>query len=245
VGLIDYFMTKIRNVDNFTRFVTQQKRYYDSVRPQTLQVPKRADEIRNGLEKLKELYPEASFPDVYFVIGSLTSGGTASQNGLLIGTEMYSTTATTPKDELDPGIALIVGQSDALPNTVVHELVHFLQGSGDGTLLSAAIREGSAVYLAQLAMPLANPAHFMTWGAAHEAQVRERFLKEMSGKDISQWIGNNGRASAEWPADLGYFIGYRIADEYVKRSADRMQAIRELLRVENARQILEKSGYGK
>ena len=242
-GLLDYYFSKIRGLDNLTRFVTKQSRYYDSVRPQTMRATDVAAEIRAAMHRLKDLYPDATFPDVYFVIGVLSSGGTASQNGMLIGTEMYSTTPSTPVDELAPGIARIVNTADALPNTVIHELVHFLQRGGNQTLLSQSIREGSAVYLAQLVQPLAKPAYFMMWGAAHEAAVRERFLREKESTDWSQWLGNNGSASEDWPADLGYFIGYRIAEEYVKHSADRKQAISDLLIMKDPKEILAKSGY--
>ncbi|HUP89975.1 MAG TPA: DUF5700 domain-containing putative Zn-dependent protease [Longimicrobiales bacterium] len=242
-GLLDYYFSKIKNLDNMTRFVTKQKRFYDSVRPQTLRTNENAEQIRSGLKRLQDLYPEATFPDVYFVIGTLTSGGTASSNGMLIGTEMYSATKSTPKDELPSGIARIMGTSEQLPNTVVHELVHYLQRGGNATLLSGAIREGTAVYLAEIAMPMTTQPYFMTWGAAHENEVRERFLKEQDSSDWSQWIGNNGSASEEWPADLGYFIGYRIAENYVNRAADRKQAIRDLLLLQDPKVVLQRSGY--
>jgi hypothetical protein len=123
--------------------------------------------------------------------------------------------------------------------------VHSLQRGGDQRLLSGAIREGTAVYLAELALPAPASPYFMSWGRAHEAQVRDRFLREMNGNDVSQWIGNNGRATEEWPADLGYFIGYRIAEEYVKRASDRREAIKDLIVMKDAKEILEKSGYAK
>lgn len=242
-GLVDYFLAKIGDPDRLARFVMGHRDYYDAVRPQTLRVDETAAEIREGMRRLKGVYPDATFPDVYFVIGILTSGGTASRNGLLIGTEMYSATAETPRGGLSPGIARIVGGREVIPNTVLHEMVHFVQQGGGSTLLADAIREGTAVYLAQLVEPLTTPPHFMRWGRAHEAEVRARFLAEQDTSDLGQWIGNNSTATEDWPADLGYFIGYRIAEQYVAHSPDRDRAIRDLLVNPDPKAILDRSGY--
>ncbi len=46
-----------------------------------IDVAKAEPAIREAFRKLKDLYPEAVFPDVYFVIGRFNSGGTASRHG--------------------------------------------------------------------------------------------------------------------------------------------------------------------
>ena len=43
--------------------------------------------------------------------------------------------------------------------------------------------------------------------------------------------------------DLGYYIGYRIAEDYVTGAADRTTAVRELLVVQDAEGILQASGW--
>lgn len=40
------------------------------------------------------------FPDVYFLVGRMSSGGTTSDAGLLIGVEMYGLSEDTPREEL-------------------------------------------------------------------------------------------------------------------------------------------------
>ena len=42
---------------------------------------------------------------------------------------------------------------------------------------------------------------------------------------------------------LGYFMGYRIAQAYYERAPDKKTAIRDILRVKNAEDFLERSGY--
>jgi hypothetical protein len=53
-------------------------------------------EIEAAFAAWAGLYPEADLPDVYFMIGRRSSGGTASPGRILIGTEMYGRTAETP-----------------------------------------------------------------------------------------------------------------------------------------------------
>jgi uncharacterized protein YjaZ len=45
------------------------------------------------------------------------------------------------------------------------------------------------------------------------------------------------------PNDLGYFIGYRIAQAYYTRARDKRAAIRDILRVRDVDRLLRESGY--
>jgi predicted Zn-dependent protease DUF2268 len=245
-GLIDYYVSKIGSVEKLVDFVDQHPRYYDSVRETTNRVEAVGADIRNALSRFKTLYPPATFSDVYFMIGRLSSGGTASSHGLLIGTEMYSTDAATPRDELSLGSRRVVSTPAELPHIVLHELMHFMQApAADQTLLTAAIREGGAEFLADLALPRTadNVPFYRTWGEAHAADVWREFQTEMGNTDVNRWIGGNLTATADRPADLGYFIGYEIAKRYFANAADKQAAIRDLLENRDSRAILAASGY--
>lgn len=70
------------------------------------------------------------------------------------------------------------------------------------------------------------------------------FVQDSRGTDLSQRLyngpGDDGRRG-----DLGYWIGYRIARDYVSRASDRSKAIAELLDVRpaTANALLEASGW--
>ncbi|MEW5930843.1 MAG: hypothetical protein AB1941_25560 [Gemmatimonadota bacterium] len=243
-GLLDYYRLKIGSPEALAAFVARHPRYYRGVRESTLRAARMEPEIRAAFARLEELYPEAVFPDVYLVVGRLSSGGTVSGRGLLIGTEMYGVTPETPTDELHLGLRRIVGPPEDLPHTVAHELVHVQQAPlRDRTLLAGALREGGADFLADLVVPRSTPPFYAVWGAAHERDVWETFAAEMHQTDWRGWIGNNGTATEAWPADLGYFVGYRIAQEYYARAADKPAAFRALLRLDDPAAILRESGY--
>jgi Predicted Zn-dependent protease (DUF2268) len=243
-GLLDYYLAKIGSVESLVDYVDSHRRFYDGVRPQSLQIVAATRHLRDTLRRLQDLYPEAKFPDVTFVIGRMSSGGTVSSNGLLIGAEMYSSTETTPYDELSESSRRIVGRAAELPHVVTHELVHFQQTFGkDQSLLWTSLMEGGAEFVAELVEPAVKKPYFRVYGEAHEAAIWARFAKEMDGTDTKAWIGGNLTATADKPADLGYFVGFEIARRYHAKATDKRAAIRALLRLADPKAILAASGY--
>ncbi|NRD89201.1 hypothetical protein C8024_06755 [Sphingopyxis sp. BSNA05] len=245
-GLIDYHWIKTRSMELLVDRISKSAEYYDSIRSATLTVASYEPQIRNAFAKVKALYPDAYFPDVTFVIGRLNSGGTAGASGMLIGVDVWSWSEGISLNGISPGFRKIVTNYSlaTLPYVVVHEQMHAMQNyTGEDSLLKAALQEGSADFIAMLALPeSAPPAHYR-WGLEHEAAIWNRFKGQMAGKDLGEWIGNNGSATEQWPADLGYFVGARISQAYYDQAEDKPRAIQDLLNVSDPQKILEASGY--
>lgn len=230
--------------------VAARPRFYAAARATTLALDTgrtgRAlrDSLRASFRRLKGLVPDAQFPDVYLVVGRLMSGGTVSPRGLLIGVEMYARDAATPDDELTPWERAVTQPAAELPRLIAHELAHFQQPSlaGPPTLLARALREGAAEFVAsRVASGRGNAATF-AYGVEHEAALWEEFRGAMRGTDVSGWMYQADRAKGR-PADLGYFIGYRICEAYYRRASDPAAAIREILRFTDPEAFLAASGY--
>ena len=100
-GLQDYFASKVGNMRSFVSGHDRRSRFYEAIRPNTLQVERLKPQMTESFVRFKALYPQARFSNVYFVIGNYTSGGTASANGLLIGTDQMARTSNVPLDELN------------------------------------------------------------------------------------------------------------------------------------------------
>src|SRR5437762_12930899 len=173
--------------------LAQYPRYYAAVRPTTLAVDTNSrvtQGIRRGLSKLAGLYPEARFPNVYFLIGTLSTGGTTAQSGMLIGTEQSASDPATPLDELPDWAQknLPTHRFESLVRLVVHEAVHTQQkpalpGQQDN-LLRHALGEGIADFLAELAVgPWAANSPRQSYGRAHEHDVWADFQDEMEIAD--------------------------------------------------------------
>lgn len=246
-GLIDYHWIKIQSMEQLASRIEEIGGYYDGVRERTLGAEKYGEIIREGLRRFVALYPDASVPDVTFVIGRLSSGGTAGPSGMLIGLDVWSWTEGVPLDGVEPGFQKAVQSFnlESLPFIVVHEHIHALQQySGETNVLRGSIQEGSADFLASLALPEQQKPHYYRWGLEREEMIWRRFQKEMEGENFRNWLGNNSNMHEEdWYADLGYFIGARISEAYYEQAEDKQQAIRDLLFVTDAQAILDKGGY--
>jgi len=243
-GLRDYFDLKIKSVPQFVANQRRKARYYRSIRSLTLRVDSMKPQILAGFVKLKELYPPARFSNVYFVMGRWTSGGTASMGGLLIGTDMQCQAPGVDERELTLWERHNIGSFAGLPSLVAHEHIHFLQKDGlDRSLLCGAIKEGMADFLAELATGRNLNARLQVYGRAHEQALWAAFTKEMGSTNRSNWIANDNQETADKPADLGYFVGYRICQAYYEGMADKKQAVHDLLNISDYSAFLAKSGY--
>lgn len=241
-GLKNFIESRIESAKNLTDAIEKHPKYYASLKTVTPQVGQMEPAIRASLRKLKDFYPDAVFPDVYFLIGVMNSGGTTGDSGLLIGTEMHGKTAQTDMSEMDGWHQAVLGPVDELPGIVAHELIHYQQVERGATLLGHSIREGSADFIGEMISGQTINKHLRAYGLAHEEELWKEFSQVMNGKDLSHWM-YQGDQSKDRPADLGYFMGSQIAEAYYRRAADKKQAIRDILLVKDYAALLRDSHY--
>jgi hypothetical protein len=209
------------------------------------QTPAIKEAIRASFRRLKEIYPDAVFPDVYFVIGRMNSAGTVSSSGLLIGVEMNARSEDTPVDELTDWERAVIGQIANLPNIVAHELIHIQQShdSSKTTLLQQALIEGliegGADFIGEMISGGIINRVQRTYGDAHEQALWAEFRKDMLGADLSRWMFQGDRAK-----DRGYYLGYKICEAFYRRATDTREAVRRILHITHPEAFLRESGYG-
>ncbi|MCB1049397.1 MAG: hypothetical protein KDC71_02275 [Acidobacteria bacterium] len=188
-GLIDFFWKKIHRVDLFVETVDQDRAYYEGIRPGADQLTSHYQTIQKGFNALKALLPDTVFNDVTFVIGRISSSGTVSDQGMLLGLETF-VLPETPLHELTPGRRMAARPLALLAHSVLHEFTHQLQHqAGSAILLRAALFEGGADFVAELALGPWDPAkHYQVFGLAHEPEIWQQFQADMLGTDTSRWI---------------------------------------------------------
>jgi uncharacterized protein YjaZ len=130
----------------------------------------------------------------------------------------------------------------------VHELVHFQQGEPEMAgrdLLGQVLYEGVAEFICDLVTgDLVSPnEETYRFGDDHAEEIWREFEVAMLGRDFSRWLYNQGQGTEEWPADVGYYVGYKIAEAYYQRSPDPQQAVREMLQIDDPQEFLTQSGY--
>ena len=244
LGLKDWIRLRLTDAKTMAATVDQVPGYYASARASTLRIATDEPKIRAAFTKLKSLYPEAVFPDVYFLIGRLSSGGTTSPRGLLIGAEMYGRTTDSSLAGLGPWLRQVLSTVDRVPAIVAHELVHYQQASRSSSLLGHSLREGSADFLAELLTNDNINAHVHAWvhgDSTREAELWQEFSRDMLGNDYKQWFSSDNVALR--PKDLGYYMGYRITQAYYDSHADKMAAIKDILTTRDPAGFLAASGY--
>ncbi|MBL7834561.1 MAG: hypothetical protein JNK18_11435 [Cyclobacteriaceae bacterium] len=239
-GIKGFTPGRIRNAENLAKRVKGRIKYYSSIKPSTDKIPGMKDDIRKSLVKLKELYPEAIFPPVYFVIGTMSSGGTSSDDGLIIGAEMYGMTPETPKDELNEWLLSVLKPVEEVPHIVAHELIHFQQTYDGGTLLQACLKEGSADFITELISGKHINGHVHDFANPKEKELWLEFKEKMFEKNYDGWLYS---AAPGRPNDLGYWMGYKITKAYYEKANDKKQAIRDILTIKDEKRFLKESGY--
>lgn len=191
--------------------------------------------VRAAFRRLADLYPGALFPPVFFLVGRDHAGGAVQREGVLIAVETYVEST---------------GRSYAgLVSLVAHELAHYQQAAHDpeayqrsSSLLARAIKEGAADYVAELLTGAHINEEAHAYGNDNEWTLWSRFRCVMNQSDTGDWFFRRPR-NPDWPQDLGYFVGYRIAALRHAREAAPRPALAALLQVDDYAAFLNDSGY--
>lgn len=243
-GLQEFTRLRISSAADLAATIARHPRYYAQLRDRGERIAEQEPAIRAGMRRMAELHPGAVFPDVYFLIGRMNSGGTLSDTGLLIGLEMFGREADTPIEELGPWHRAVVRGLDGLPQIVNHELVHYQQRNVFGdppTLLEICLNEGVADFITELATGSHINPQVHAWAEPRAAALWSEFTAIRGGTDARGWIYDATPGGGR-PADLGYWIGYRIARSYYQRAADKPAALQQLLAIDDAEALLKRSG---
>jgi hypothetical protein len=243
VGLQEFTRLRIGSSCNLVNAINASPKYYAALREYSLNVPSYEKQVRASFNKLKEIYPEAVFPDVYFVVGRMNSGGTVSEKGLLIGVDMYGKNEGVALDGLNDWQKAVTNSTNRLPYIVAHELIHYEQKNvSDNTLLARALGEGVADFVGELISGDTINSHLHKYADPVEKELWLEFKTEMAGTDVGNWM-YQGEKAVKRPADLGYWMGYKIAESHYKNAKDKKQAVKDMLEIKDFAKFLAASRY--
>jgi len=237
-GLLDFIQMREFTAEKFVNAVSKNSGFYQSIRPNTFQAKKAEPVIEEVFTRFKELYSNFRPFKVCFAIGIKNTGGTVSNQFVLIGTELttsLSGNSTPTDDEIIQNIKSIVA----------HECVHTQQKlHPDSTaikceLLYKALREGAGDFIGELVSQ--NPKK-NEYGDKNENRLWNEFKNELCNQYIGNWL-YNGSTVKNKPRDLGYYIGYKIIESYYKNTRDKKQAIVDIIEMDDAIRFLELSRY--
>lgn len=215
--------------------INRYPKFWNSIRKNTFKSKKLSKEISGNVEKLRQLYPSLKPSTIYFSVGVFRTNGTIRGNNVLIGSEMALSGKNVDVSELPEHPK----EFNRLYNPIMeigllctHEYIHTQQNLPLDNLLCNSLYEGVAEFISCLATGKSSNTPSFRFAAQNEEMVKRKFINDLFiPNNMYNWIwGNNENELKE--RDLGYYMGYRICEEYLKRSADKQKAIREMIELD-------------
>jgi hypothetical protein len=239
--------------DQYLNAIRRYPRFWSSMRANMQQASSHAAAIDRGVEQLRQLYPSLRPATVTFTVGVFRSPGTIVDGQVLLGSEFALGDSTIDTSEFPPSMSHMAPYFAANPiksivQLTVHEYVHTQQRDEAYVLLNRSLYEGVAEYVSVVAtgIPTSSPA--IAYERTHRSRIQQRFsLQLLSGAAVDQWLYNDTR-NEFGIRDLGYAVGYAIAERIVMKARDRQAAIRQLIELAPndslaLDQIVDSSGY--
>lgn len=221
----------------YINVINNYPKFWNSVRDNTLKANSYREEIQQGIEKVKQLYPALKPNKIYFTIGALRTGGTYIDSLALIGSEMAmvdkNTDASEFPESIRQGRQTYFNQNpiDDLVFLAVQEFVHTQQKTFVHNLLSYCLHEGVGDFVSYKALSLEPNLPAIIYGKQNEA-VREKFETEMFyNNNQNKWLWSDAPNEFE-VRDLGYYIGYQICENYYNQAKDKKEAIKTMIELD-------------
>ena len=228
---------EVRNYSEkeFIDWITQNPKFWNSIRPNTLKVKSLYPKINANIKKLKKAYPDLKPSTIYFTIGAFRTGGTIQGNKVLIGSELSLADKTTIIDELPSWRQLFYKTQNPfkeLPLLCTHEYIHTQQKEMVENLLSMCLYEGVAEFISCKVTNTKSDAPAIEFGKANQKIVVNKFVTDLFVMTNNyNWLWGENRNELK-VRDLGYYIGYEICERYYNLSKDKTKAIKELIELD-------------
>jgi hypothetical protein len=221
--------------------IRMQQLYLNSIRKSTLNIQDKYATYKRIFDRFKNIYPQYSYPKVYFTIGAMLVGGfNKDDESVIIGTELATATPSSKTDSLNAYIKLFASGNLGVQFIMTHEIVHTQQIHGylqNMNLAGICIMEGSADFIADLLLERKNLMPYTIYGRKHNGTIKRSFINNKLSSDnriINDWIYNTSEyvtGKIACKPDLGYYVGYKICESYHNRAKDKKQAIRDILQI--------------
>ncbi len=252
-GLLDFIRVRNFSAEAFVATIRQYPKYYHTVRPYTYETKKAEPQIEEVFEQFKGIYTNFKPFKVCFAIGVHRTGGTVSDRFVLIGTEMTTVGRKVDFSELGPD--WMPKDTTKEPNIplqirgiIAHECVHTQQRNTlDSNAITcnqlySSLREGIANFIGELLTGTTNYSATNIYGDKNERALWNEFKSTLCWPNAEKWM-YNGDTVKDRPADLGYYIGYKITQAYYAQAKDKSKAIVEIIEMDDPLSFLQKSKY--
>jgi hypothetical protein len=244
-GLEQYRELSGSNAESFLDVIRKHPNLLQSIRANTLAISRQKETVVKGARKLKALYPSSIFPELFFCVGKFEVAGSRAKDILYIGAELTCLAKDSPRDELtNPYIKAAAGTVDKLDAVCLHEIAHYQQKLDPKTNIELALVEGGAEFITHyLSGESTMQSVFDQMNPALEKAIQAEFAPQANKPIDAKWFLALGDEKLKRPGMLGYVIGFRICERYLKQAKDKQAALRNIITLSNPQSILTESGY--
>lgn len=248
-------------VDRFIESIRNYPKYYRSVLVQSEIFKNRAQikKIENAYKRLLSFYPSAKLKPNVICIGFMDDGGKSLSTGQYIGLEVLSCNEKADKSELTILLKDYLGGGSfdlkKIDEVITHELVHLSQFKGDenfektfkGTIkYIPLLSEGGAAFVTDYIYKYKatiGPGVFyqeqLDYCDKNKMQLWQDFLQD---KNFKHWFW---AINPKYPVQrIGYYLGYQVCKSYLEKSANKKQALKDIIEVKDWDSLVRKSGFG-
>lgn len=207
--------------------------------------------VREAQLRHAALVPDARAVEVVPLFGVGSSAGTVIAGRIVLGLE-----------KVCDGIDDVEALRGRLRGLIAHEWVHTrqrdLEEADRRDLLVWALREGMANFLAAKALRGDPAGSDNAWAMAREAELWRQFQQDRATvrthwpmgaepdpqavEAATRWMWNSATPGGR-PADLGYWVGQRIAAAWFAAQPDKVLAVEALIGMRSPDTIVSGSGY--
>ncbi len=232
-----HHLMKVRNVnaERIARALVDQPELYSYARTCMTALPDIRDRLASSFENLLERYPNSSRPPIAILI---SRGRPVAIAGPRTGVQVALEALCSENAARYLGANI----EDRFVYLIAHEYIHVQQApeQPSPTVLERALQEGIADFLGELISGGISNVAVHVAARGRELEIEEKFAADLDRRDLSAWFDNTTAADV---GQLGYWVGYRIAQAYYSKASDRQAAIREMIQLTDARDFFAKSGW--
>lgn len=252
-GLTAIMQARRYTPQSYIDAINNHPKFWKSIRPNTLKAKSLSSKMNEGVARFREIYPHLKPAKIYFSMGAFRTPGTTMDNMVLIGSELAMADKNTDASEFSERMGHLPGyfKTNPIENIVflnVHEFVHTQQITTIGdNLMTQCLYEGVAEFVAEKAMNLPSSTPAIAFGKANDEAIKKAFAEEMFHYSYQNWLWNDTSNQFKM-RDLGYYVGYAIADKYYHANTNKNKAIKDLIEVNygdnnDVAKFIEKTGY--
>jgi hypothetical protein len=230
-------LIEVRNYTSkdFIDAIKKYPKFWNSLKPNTLNSNEVYPEIEADINKLKQAYPDLKPSTIYFSIGAFRTNGTIQNDQILIGSELSLADETTVINELPEWRQPFYKEYNPRKNIALlctHEYVHTQQKELVENLLSMCLYEGVAEFISCKATGKKSNTPAIEFGKNNQQKIIDQFISDLYIiSNNYNWLWGENKNTLK-VRDLGYYIGYEICERYYNASKDKIKAIKTLIELD-------------